>query len=44
MSGYIHDEGVRHSVVHGPKAFLEKPFSLEQLARTVRTVLDSRVN
>ena len=44
MSGYIHDEGVRRSVVHGPQAFLEKPFSLDQLARTVRSVLDGRAN
>lgn len=42
MSGYIHDEGVRHSVVNGPQAFLEKPFSIDQLARTVRSVLDGR--
>jgi CheY-like chemotaxis protein len=44
MSGYIHDDGVRHYVVHGPQAFLEKPFSLAQLAQTVRSVLDGRAN
>ena len=44
MSGYIHDDGVRHSVVHGPLPFLEKPFSLDELATTVRSVLDGRVN
>jgi len=44
MSGYIHDDGVRHNVVHGPQAFLEKPFSLDQLAQTVRRVLDGRAN
>ena len=44
MSGYIHDESVRRSVVHGPQVFLEKPFSLDQLAQTVRRVLDSRAN
>lgn len=44
MSGYIHDELVRRSVLHGPVAFFEKPFTVMSLARQIRDVLDERRN
>ncbi len=40
MSGYTTDALVRHGVASGA-AFLQKPFSLPQLSRKVRDVLDS---
>lgn len=44
MSGYIHDDGVRRSVIQGPAPFLEKPFSADRLTRLVREVLDTPEN
>ena len=44
MSGYIHDELVRRSVLHGPVAFFEKPFTVPTLAKQIREVLDERRN
>ena len=44
MSGYIHDDLVRQSVLHGPVAFFEKPFTVPVLARQIRDVLDERRN
>ncbi len=44
MSGYIHDDLVRQSVLHGPVAFFEKPFTVPMLARQIREVLDERRN
>lgn len=40
MSGYTEDAVVRHDVLEEQVAFLHKPFSLDDLARTVRSVLD----
>lgn len=44
MSGYIHDDAVRQSVITGPAPFLAKPFTLEQLAQMIRSVLDEKEN
>jgi CheY-like chemotaxis protein len=40
-SGYTDDETVRHGVREAETAFLQKPFSPEQLARRVREVLNA---
>jgi two-component system, cell cycle sensor histidine kinase and response regulator CckA len=40
MSGYTDDDILRRGVLHGETAFLQKPFTPEQLARKVRGVLD----
>jgi CheY-like chemotaxis protein len=40
MSGYIQDDLVRRSVLRGPVAFFEKPFTVPSLARQIRDVLD----
>jgi len=40
MSGYTDDDVLRRGVLHGDTAFLQKPFTPEQLARKVRGVLD----
>ena len=40
MSGYTDDEVLRRGVLHGETAFLQKPFTPDQLARKVRAVLD----
>jgi two-component system cell cycle sensor histidine kinase/response regulator CckA len=42
MSGYTDDEVMRRGVVDRSSAFLEKPFTPEQLARKVREVLMRR--
>jgi hypothetical protein len=42
MSGYTDDAIVQHSVLEEGTDFLQKPFSLDALARTVREVLDSK--
>ena len=39
MSGYTDDDMVRHGVRDGVTAFIEKPFTVETLARKVREVL-----
>ena len=41
-SGYTDDEVVRHGVVAGETAFLEKPFTPQALLEAVRSVLESR--
>jgi two-component system cell cycle sensor histidine kinase/response regulator CckA len=41
MSGYTDDSIVRHGVLQGNLAFLQKPFTPETLARRVREVLDA---
>lgn len=40
MSGFVEDDFVRHGVVAEEVAFLHKPFTLAELAQTVRAVLD----
>lgn len=42
MSGYIHDPEVRKRVFHGPVPFLEKPFTVRQLANAVRRFIEAR--
>ena len=44
MSGYIHDDLVRQSVIHGPVPFFEKPFTVPSLASRIRVMLDERRN
>ena len=44
MSGYIHDDLVRQSVLHGPIPFFEKPFTVPTLASRIRDLLDERRN
>ena len=41
MSGYTDDSVVRHGILEGGVAYLQKPFSPEGLARRVREVLDA---
>jgi DNA-binding NtrC family response regulator len=41
MSGYTDDARVQESVLERGFAFLQKPFTAESLARSVREVLDS---
>jgi two-component system cell cycle sensor histidine kinase/response regulator CckA len=43
MSGYTDDDVLRRGVMHGEAAFLQKPFTPDQLARKVRAVLDRPV-
>ena len=40
MSGYTDDDVLRRGVLHGETAFLQKPFTPDQLARKVRGVID----
>ncbi len=41
ISGYTDDAVLRHGVLEARTSFLQKPFSLDALARTVREVLDT---
>ncbi|MGH9945533.1 MAG: ATP-binding protein, partial [Pyrinomonadaceae bacterium] len=41
MSGYTDDQIVHHGVLSESKSFLEKPFTIQALARKVRAVLDA---
>lgn len=41
ISGYADDAILRHGVREGTTAFLQKPFTLEALARKMREVLDA---
>ncbi|MBI1797355.1 MAG: response regulator [Candidatus Eisenbacteria bacterium] len=43
ISGYMDDAVLRHGVREGVAAFLQKPFTLEALARKVREVLDAKL-
>jgi CheY-like chemotaxis protein len=40
MSGYAADTMDRHGVTEGGQSFLPKPFTLDELARKLRDVLD----
>jgi DNA-binding response OmpR family regulator len=40
VSGYTDDAVIRHGVLEARTAFLQKPFSLDVLARTVREVIE----
>ncbi|HEX8985230.1 MAG TPA: response regulator [Bryobacteraceae bacterium] len=42
MSGYTGDVIAKHGLVDATSAFLPKPFTLEELARMVRSVLDQK--
>jgi two-component system cell cycle sensor histidine kinase/response regulator CckA len=42
MSGYTDDEVVRMGLLSGKNAFIEKPFTVEQITAKVRDVLASR--
>jgi two-component system cell cycle sensor histidine kinase/response regulator CckA len=39
-SGYTDDEALRHGIEHENVAFLQKPFSAQQLAKRVGDALD----
>ncbi|HXI98208.1 MAG TPA: PAS domain S-box protein [Gemmatimonadaceae bacterium] len=43
MSGYTDDDVLRRGVLQGDTAFLQKPFTPDQLARKVREVLDRSI-
>jgi two-component system, cell cycle sensor histidine kinase and response regulator CckA len=42
MSGYMDDAIVRHGLEHSEVPFLQKPYTTESLARTIRELLDKR--
>jgi signal transduction histidine kinase/CheY-like chemotaxis protein len=42
MSGYTDNAVVHHDMIGADRAFIQKPFSPDDLARTVRRVLDTR--
>jgi len=42
MSGYTDDTIIRHGMLDPKTAFLQKPFTPEDLRRKVRDVLDGR--
>jgi two-component system cell cycle sensor histidine kinase/response regulator CckA len=43
MSGYTDDDVLRRGVLHGETAFLQKPFTPDQLARKIRGVIDRTI-
>ena len=44
MSGYTNDAALSHGVNEPATAFLQKPFGADQLARTIRQLLDDRIS
>ncbi|MGH7256619.1 MAG: response regulator, partial [Nitrospirales bacterium] len=42
MSGYADEAVVHHGLIEPGQAFLQKPFTLEDLAGKVRQVLDAK--
>ena len=41
FSGYTHSEMQDELIASGAKAFISKPYSLKDMAKTIRTVLDA---
>jgi two-component system cell cycle sensor histidine kinase/response regulator CckA len=44
MSGYADNAVIRHDTIEADRAYIQKPFSPDDLARAVRRVLDARGN
>ena len=42
MSGYTDDTAVRHGLLQGELAYLQKPITIEALTKKVRDVLDAK--
>jgi DNA-binding NtrC family response regulator len=40
MSGYTDDDAIRRGLLFAHEAFIQKPFSMDELTRCVRTVLE----
>jgi response regulator RpfG family c-di-GMP phosphodiesterase len=43
MSGYTDDVILRHLIIEEQIAFIQKPFTMEILARKVRELLDKKI-
>jgi FixJ family two-component response regulator len=41
MSGYTDDDAMQRGLVDEQRAFIEKPFTVDQMTRKVREVLDA---
>jgi two-component system, cell cycle sensor histidine kinase and response regulator CckA len=42
QSGYTDDMVVRYGILHAEVAFLQKPFTIDTLAKRIRDLLDER--
>lgn len=42
QSGYTDDMVVRYGILHAEVAFLQKPFTIDTLAKRIRDLLDQR--